>query len=221
MFRAKRLAGGGLKPSWWSAKSEGEPAGGTGVPVAAAESSAADDSGRARRVAELEDAAFTKGYAAGEAAGFEAGHQRAEEMVRRMATTLNELGELRHALIRQTEQQMVQLALAIAKRILRHEVSLDHDMTLAIARVALDRLGEHAGATIRLHPEDHAMATGSSASDWAHTNVTFEADNRISRGGCQIESAFGCIDAGIDAQFAEVAKAVAGDESAPADVSDE
>ena len=50
-----------------------------------------------------------------------------------MATTLDELGTLRASMIHATEQQMVQLALAIARRILRREVSLDDDLVIAIS----------------------------------------------------------------------------------------
>ena len=49
---------------------------------------------------------------------------------------------MRAEMIHQTERQMVQLALAIARRVVHREVSLDPDLLLAMARVALERLGE-------------------------------------------------------------------------------
>ena len=170
----------------------------------------------ATRRAEVEREAFGKGYQQGERAGLEAGGRRAEAMLRRMAETLEELGGLRQSMIRETEQQMVQLALAIAKRIIRREVTIDHDMTLAMARVALDRLSEHTGATIRLHPDDYALALGESGESWGGDQVTMVADERVSRGGCHIESAFGFIDAGVDAQFDEIASAALAEEPAHA-----
>lgn len=221
MYRAKRLAGvGDTTPVSWNVPS-GDGAASMAPPVTEASTKPAADDGadHARRLAEIEHDAFGKGYTQGEKSGFEAGQTRAEAMLRRMAVTLDELNGLRQSMIRQTQQQLVHLALTIAKRILRREVTLDQEMTLAMARVALDRLGEHAGATIRLHPEDHAMVIGGGGDRWAGANVVVEADDRISRGGCRIESAFGFIDGSVDAQFDEVANAVLADEPAPAIVS--
>jgi flagellar assembly protein FliH len=74
-------------------------------------------------------------------------------MLRRLSDTLAELTTLRATMIRQTESQIVELALAVARRVVHREVTLDEDLLIAIARVALDRLGESAQVTVRLHPE--------------------------------------------------------------------
>ena len=42
--------------------------------------------------------------------------------------------------------------------------------------------------------------------------VTIAADPRVPRGGCRVESEFGDIDAGVDAQIQEMARALLGDE---------
>ena len=162
-------------------------------------------------LSEIERQAFAKGYQQGERAGLEAGGHRAEAMIRRMSETLEELGALRQQMVQQTEAQIVRLALTIAKRILRREVSLDQDLTVAMARVALDRLGEHSGATIRLHPDDYALIVGEQRDEWESDQVKVVADDDISRGGCRIESAFGFVDASVDAQFEEIEKAVMAD----------
>jgi len=90
-------------------------------------------------LAALERDAFTKGYAQGERAGIEAGGQRAEAMLRRLAATLEELSTLRDQMMRQAEGQLLDLSLAIARRILHREVSIDPDLAAALAHVALDR----------------------------------------------------------------------------------
>lgn len=164
------------------------------------------------RLSEIERDAFAKGYEQGERSGMEAGGRRAEAMLRRMTSTLEELGTLRQQMIQQAERQMVQLALTIAKRILRREVTLDPDLTIAMARVALDRLGESSGATIRLHPEDYAIAVAGATDEWESQQVTVVSDDQISRGGCRIESAFGFIEASVEAQFEETERVVLAEE---------
>jgi flagellar assembly protein FliH len=106
---------------------------------------------------------------------------------------------------------MVQLALAVARRVVHREISLDRDLLVAMARVALDRLGESAQVTVRLSPEDFDATAAARASQWTGTNVTVVADSRVSRGGCRIESDLGAMDAGADAQIQEIARALLGD----------
>ena len=65
------------------------------------------------RLSEIERDAFAKGYEQGERAGAEAGGRRAEAMLRRMASTLEELAAVRQQMIQQAERQMVQIALTM------------------------------------------------------------------------------------------------------------
>ena len=169
-------------------------------------------------LAALERDAFTKGYAQGERAGLEAGGQRAEAMLRRLAGTLEELGTLRDEVMRQTERQLVELALAIARRVLHREVSIAPELAGALAHVALERLGPSAPAVIRLHPDDYSTVTGQGSDLSNGRAVKVLPDPAVARGGCLVESDFGNIDASVDAQVDEVARAMLG-AGAPVSVS--
>ncbi len=160
----------------------------------------------------VEREAFAKGFAQGERVGIEAASERTDAMLRRLTQTLDELMALRTQMIRQTERQMVQLAIAVARRIVHREVTLDQDLILAMARVALDRLDEAAHVTVRLHPEEFEATATTRASKWTSSHVTVVADPRVGRGGCRVESEFGTIEASVDAQIQEVARALLGDE---------
>jgi flagellar assembly protein FliH len=164
------------------------------------------------KLAALEREAFAKGYEAGERAGAEAGAKRAEAMLRRLAQTLDELADVRRDMIRQTERQMVQLALAIAKRVVRREVTIDGDLTLTMARVALERLGDSTSVTVHLHPDEFEATAAGRDTLQAGSRVTVVADPGVSRGGCRVESDFGYVDASVDAQFQELARALLVDE---------
>ena len=106
---------------------------------------------------------------------------------------------------------MVQLALAVARRVVHREISLDRDLLVAMARVALDRLGENVQVIVRLNPDDFDATAASRAAQWTGTNVSVVADSRVGRGGCRIESDLGVLDAGADAQIQEIARALLGD----------
>ena len=161
------------------------------------------------RLAAIEREAFTKGYAQGERAGMEAGAKRAEAMLRRIGQTIEELGGLRQTLIQETEREMVQLALTLARRVVHREVTLDPELAAALAHVALERLGTTTPATIRLNPEDYTVVAQDSAR-WGGQTVTVVPDPSISRGGCLVDSAFGSVDATIERQFDELSRALFG-----------
>ncbi|HEY3380315.1 MAG TPA: FliH/SctL family protein [Vicinamibacterales bacterium] len=182
--------------------------GAAGTPPAGPPAPTIDLAQQQARLAAMEREAFAKGYEQGERAGSEAGAKRAEAMLRRLAQTIEELADVRRSMVRQTERQMVQLALAIARRIVRREVTLDSDLTVTMARVALDRLGDSTSVTIRLNPDDFEATSGRRDTLLAGSHVTVVPDPSVSRGGCLVQSDFGYVDASVDAQFQELARAL-------------
>jgi len=163
------------------------------------------------RLATLERDAFAKGYAQGERVGVEAGGKRAEAMLRRVAQTIEELSALKTSLLAQTERQTVQLALALARKIVHREISLDPELVAAMAHVALERLGDATPATIRLHPDDYTVVTRDSER-WSSRQVRLLSDPSVTRGGCYVESEFGSIDASLERQFDELSRGLFGEE---------
>jgi len=148
--------------------------------------------------------AFAKGFAQGERAGADAAAARGDAMLRRLAQTFEEMASLRATMIQKTERQVVQLALAIAARVIHREVNLDRELLVAMARVALDRLGDASSATIRLHPDEHAAIVTLRGGE-ADGAVRLVADPVVARGGCLVQSDFGQIDVSVDAQISELA----------------
>jgi flagellar assembly protein FliH len=181
------------------------------TPAPIEEPAAAPAAVRQGQLATVERDAFAKGYEQGERAGAEAAGKRAEAMLRRLSETLTELNTLRATMIRQTELQIVELALAVARRVVHREVSLDKSLLIAIARVALDRLGESANVTVRLHPEEYDASGAARVSELAGSGVVFVSDPRVPRGGCRVESEMGMVEAGVDAQIQEIARALLGE----------
>src|SRR5262245_12586247 len=163
----------------------------------------------------IERDAFAKGYAQGERAGLDAAAARADAMLRRLAQTIEELGDLRNEMIHRTERQAVQLVLAIAERIVQRELTLDRTLLLGMARVALDRLGAYGSATIRLNPDDYHAIAAKPSIDGAAVEVL--ADSSVPRGGCHVQSDFGFMDVSPESQFRELARALLSDDASQTD----
>jgi flagellar assembly protein FliH len=205
-----------VAPAWQRADAAGPAVPMSRVSGAARIGGAALDDGQ---LAAVERDAFAKGYAQGERAGSEAaavgeraGSEAAavqgEAMLRRLMQTLEEVTDLRARMIRDTEHQMVRLALVIARRVIHREVSVDRELVLALVRVAMDRIGDGTAVTIRLNTDDYAAIMAIRPSPWPDGHVTVEADTRVPRGGCRIESDLGTVDAGVDAQLQEITRAL-------------
>lgn len=166
----------------------------------------------AERLQAIERDAFKKGYAAGEQAGEKAAAARLEATIQRLVSTIDEIAGLRAGVMRRAERELVRLAVAMAERIIRRQVDADRELLLVMARVAVERLGEHAVATIYLSPADYEAIVAHRAPDPGRA-VDVVADPNIPRGGCLVKSALGMVDASIDAQMREVSRALLGEDT--------
>ncbi len=117
-----------------------------------------------------------------------------------LAATLHQLDSLHEIFARHAERDLVQLALEMARKIVYREVSVDREIALTLARVALARLNARTLAHIHLHPDDYAHITQSST--FTNSNVELVSDEIITPGGCLIRTDMGDIDTRIEEQFA-------------------
>jgi flagellar assembly protein FliH len=155
--------------------------------------------------------AHARGYDEGEKAGARAAAQQTELLLRQLTQSLQDVVKSRAEMIQRTERQMVELALTLARRVVQKEIDADPAQLLAMARTAIDRLGEDTRITVRLNPVDYAAAGGENMPQLG-TTVTVVADPKVEHGGCRIESELGMLDAGLDAQIQELGRGLLGDD---------
>jgi flagellar assembly protein FliH len=125
-------------------------------------------------------------------------------LLEKFAQSIEEIEGLRTAISRRAERDMIRLSLEIARKIIHREVSVDHEIALTLAKVALSRLHSRAIARVRLHPDDALYVN--SHLDRLESSGTVEvvADRSVGRGGCLVETEMGDLDARIEQQFAEI-----------------
>jgi flagellar assembly protein FliH len=148
--------------------------------------------------------AYARGLADGRAAA-EAAH---EDERRRLTETVAEIGGLRRQLLDAADEDVMRLAVGMARRVLHREVQLDPEVLLAMAHVALARLGDRVTAAIHLHPEDLALV---SANARPVEGVSLVPNAELPRGGCRVVAEHGEIDLGIDAQMNELSRGLLGE----------
>jgi len=152
-----------------------------------------------------------KGHELGEQAGLESAMQKLESLLTGGHKLIGDLGELRRQTCREVEAELVQLALAVARKIVGRDVSLGPEAVSRIIREALTRV-EHAGRiTIKLNPADLELLSDIKPQLLSGLpeagRAAFEADEGIARGGCLIETDGGEVDARIERQFQVVEEA--------------
>jgi flagellar assembly protein FliH len=161
--------------------------------------------------------AYDRGVNEGYANGVAAESERASAALARLLVSLDALAAARGDMIRATEHQMVELALAVARRIVQREVRLDRDLLVSMAHVALQRLEHGVAVTVRFNPEDYTATIASQTARWAGMPVTVVPDSSLPRGEVRVDSAFGRVEAGVEAQLQEVGLALLGAPIAGAD----
>jgi flagellar assembly protein FliH len=154
---------------------------------------------------ELKKVAFQKGFAEGQRVGFESGAKKVDPVINSLGQALVQLQNIRKEIHQELENEVAQLALAIAEKIVCHEVKTNQETVVCVAREALNRVENPGKIKIKLNPEDLQFIndTKSQLSQVLHNvdNIHFEAADSIQSGGCLIETDRGDIDARIEKQL--------------------
>ena len=168
-----------------------------------------DPSAGHKEIEEIEAKAFLRGFNKGEKAGFKSGQEKIESLLKNLQNIMAELTSLRKQIFIDSEKEIVELALAIARRIICHEVKLNKNTVIDVTREALKRVEDHENIRIKMGPEDFECFESTDPNLICdNDNVTFEVQEAISSGGCVIETDAGSIDARIEKQLQAVETAL-------------
>lgn len=147
------------------------------------------------------------------AEGLKAGKEQAEADLATvsgaLAQALLATGSLRAQLLQESEEDLLQLAVLIAKKIIQQELSLDPGLLARMVQSAIQLASQTGEVVVRLHPEDYALAVHSGELQRlleTKGEVSIKEDPAVASGGCIVETLRGNIDAGIEAQLDEVGK---------------
>ncbi len=132
--------------------------------------------------------------------------KRAQE---RVAEVLKKFDNERAEYFRHVEGEVVQLALAIARKILQREVELDPALLIALVRVALDRMQCGSSVRIRVASEDADVWRRCGDANTGVTRWEIVADETLNLGDCVVETELGTANFGLEAQLKDVQESFA------------
>lgn len=125
-----------------------------------------------------------------------------------MRTASEELQQLREKVLRDSEDDLLALVIAVARQVIHQEVMQDRKIVLQVIKAALQNLSDNDELVIRVHPDDQALLTTSLDQalqrELAAFRYTLKADATIQPGCCQVETTLGTVDASFEAQLEEL-----------------
>jgi flagellar assembly protein FliH len=148
--------------------------------------------------------AHAAGLREGEAAGRNRAAAELQPVLERLARSTEEIAGMRARLRREAESDVVQLALAIARRVILRELSADPDALRGLVMAAFETLQGQEIARVRVHPSHVALLTSCLEQASGGAPVAVVPDQSREVGSVVFETTRGNLDASVDSQLQEI-----------------
>lgn len=197
-------------PVMWPAVRPAAPATAeAAAPEAPPPDAATLDAARERAFEETLRSARAAALREGEATGRGRAAAELQPVMERLAATIADLAALRPRLRREAEADMLQLALAIARRVLRRELAIDPEALHGLVLAALEKLEMRELSRIRVHPSQAAAVSAVLRQAGAGFSIEVTSDPTLDCGAAIFETSRGSLDASIETQLQEIERGLA------------
>lgn len=145
--------------------------------------------------------------------GLEEGRRQAaaqwDAALQRLARSLEEIAGCKPRLRLEAEREVVELALAIARRIVRRELHIDPEAVLGLVKAALAKAGQREITEVRVHPAHAEPVRAHLERIGAPEALEVRPDPSLEPGAVLVETARGLIDASVETQLDEIGRGLA------------
>jgi flagellar assembly protein FliH len=156
-------------------------------------------------LADLQEEAYKEAFAQGLAEGREAGRVEVTATVQRLAGMFHDLARPFEVLDTEVERELLTLAMALARHIVRRELKADPTQVIGIIREAIGALPAAAREVrVHLHPEDAKVVRENLAPTISERAWTILEDPVMARGGCRVTAATSTIDARLETRLGAI-----------------
>jgi len=175
------------------------------------------------------DAGYRQGYDEGHAAGLKQGHDEALQKTREQLNQLQQAwvdaagqwDNQRRTMLLDARQSVLELAIAIAERILKRAPQVDRALVIDQVAAALEQITRPADVQLRIHPDDRPLLSEAlpeliKTSDQLE-HVHLVDDPEIAPGGCRVTYGKGAIDATLATQLDRITQALLPGHATPND----
>jgi len=165
----------------------------------------------ARQVEEITEQARQEGFSQGQQEGRDSGREELLGSVRSLEQIMRMLAKPLEALDDSVEQQLAQLAMLVARQLVRRELKTDPEQVIGVVREALSVLPVAArDVQLVLNPEDAVIVRDALSLHEGEQAIRIAEDPVQERGGCQVITSTSQIDASIETRLNSVIAGVLG-----------
>ena len=180
----------------------------------------------ASQLEEIQNQAHREGFQQGLQEGRDAGHKELAQRVQYLEQIVQSLTKPFEKLDETVEQQLAQLAMLVARQLVRRELKTDPQQVIGVVREALSALPvTDRNVQLALHPEDAVLIRESLSLPEGERNITLApqgegrsdgggihiVDDPVqSRGGCRVLTEVSQIDATVESRLNAVIASVLG-----------
>lgn len=154
---------------------------------------------------ELQQQAYEQGRQLGQAEGHAACQAKMEHEITHLLKLAHQIGQVRLSGLEERQRDIVEIALAIARKILIKELAVDHEVLVRQVRQVLRLVSKRELVTIRVHPLDAQLLEPLKEQLQGQCDheaqVAIESQDDIERGSCIVEQAGLLFDAQISRQL--------------------
>jgi flagellar assembly protein FliH len=165
---------------------------------------------------DLQQEAYQEAFQQGLAAGAAAGREQLRAQVERLDQLIGDLARPFAELDETVQRELLALAMALARQIVRRELRQDPTQIIGIVREAIGQLPVAVrDIRVQLHPEDAAIVRAHLAPAEHERAWTLVEDPMMMRGGCQVVSSSSRIDARLESRLGALLSELMGSERDP------
>lgn len=162
----------------------------------------------ADEIQHIQQQAYQEGFAAGMKDGRAEGHAVAQQMQSLMAELNHSMQQFETAMAR----EIMDLALDIARQMVRSALAVNPDLVLAVVREAIESLPHvNQNPMLILHPEDALLVRDMLAHEYQENVWRVVDDPQMERGGCRVETATAEIKADMEGRWQRIVAALGSD----------
>lgn len=170
----------------------------------------------AAQLEQIHQQAWQEGYRLGEEegrkAGFEAGKKAGEAHARRLGELVESLDVQRFRHDEEIAREVLGLALAVSRQMLRAALLVKEGLVLEVIRDALGSLPSLSGhLRIVVHPEDVDQVRDFMTQEHGHFAVKVVEDSRMERGGFRLETSHSEVDGQVGSRWREIVDCLGAD----------
>ena len=152
--------------------------------------------------------AYQRGFSEGRNAGHEQAVAEIAPVMERLSRSLADLATVRSRVRKTAESDLLKLAIAVARRVIHRELTLDPGSIEGLIRVALEKLESRELCRVRVHPNQEPVIRTLLAR-FSAAPVELIPDGTLQSGDVLFETAHGTLDGSIEAQLQEIERGFA------------